>query len=213
MENGRVPHIVPAPAADATFAVIAGGLGRRLGGVAKGLLRREGRTLLEGQLELARSLEFAEVLLSTSRPEPYARFGLRTVPDALPDRGAPGGVHAALAAARTPWVVAVAADMPFVGSPAVLALLGARTASAELICFQVGGRLEPLLAAYRAELAPRWELLLRAEPLSFARLFEHFRTLVLPEEALIAVDPSLASVVSVNTPEGARAAGVELPAG
>src|SRR5688572_18613960 len=109
---------------DVTLAIIAGGLGRRLSGVPKGLLEVEGRTVLERLLSLAP--RFGDMLLVANAPERYARFGLRTVADVVQDKGAPGGVHAALVAARTPWVVAVACDMPFVTPGVLRALLDAR---------------------------------------------------------------------------------------
>src|SRR5215213_9884328 len=99
-----------APHPDVTLALIAGGQGARLGGVAKGLLRLQGQPLLAQLLKL-RPL-FGEVLLVSNDPRPYAAWALPTVADVLPGRGAPGGVHAALAHARTAWVLAVGCDMP-----------------------------------------------------------------------------------------------------
>ncbi|MHB8873401.1 MAG: molybdenum cofactor guanylyltransferase [Myxococcaceae bacterium] len=197
--------IVPFPGGDATLAIIAGGRARRLGGIPKGLLELEGRTLIERLLDLAPL--FAEVLLGANDPSPYARYRLRTVADRVPQRGSPGGVHAVLEASRTPWVFAVAADMPFVSSQVALALLAARSEDADLVCFQVSGRLEPLLAVYRASLAPAWERALPAEP-GFGELFELFRAKVLPQTALATVDPGLRSVVSVNTPQDAERLGI-----
>lgn len=188
--------IVPFPGGDATLGIVAGGKARRLSGLAKGLLVYQGRTFLERLLDL-RPL-FAEVLLGTNDAAPYARFGLGTVADAIVDRGAPGGVHALLAAARTPWLLAVAADMPFVAQAAVEALLAARSDGADAVCFEVSGRLQPLLAVYRAEIARAWGEALAAGP-SFGKLLSRFQTTVLPERALALVDPSLRSVEGVNT--------------
>ncbi|MBF5044272.1 molybdenum cofactor guanylyltransferase [Aggregicoccus sp. 17bor-14] len=199
-----------AAASDTTLALIAGGRGSRLGGVAKGLLRWRGRTLLEHQLQLAPG--FARVLLVTGDPAPYARWGLETVADVIPGRGAPGGVHAALAHARTPWVLALGCDMPFVTRAALAPLLAARAEGGMAVLYRVGGRLEPLLALYRAALAPRWGPLLSGErgP-SFTQLLAAEPVTVLEEAALRAVDPELASVRSVNTPEDLDSLGVQRP--
>ncbi len=193
---------------EVTLAIIAGGQGRRLSGVAKGLLAVEGRTVLERLLELAP--RFGDVLLVANEPEPYARFGLRTVADEVPGKGAPGGVHAALAAARTPWVVAVACDMPFVSGGAVGVLLGAREDGVDAVCFEVAGRLGPLLAVYRSSLAEAWGAALGEDP-SLRQLLSRFRASLLPEAALRAVDPGLRSLVNVNTPEDLARHGVTLP--
>src|SRR6266851_3734325 len=78
---------------DVTLAIIAGGGGHRLGGVAKGLLTLEGRPLIERILDLRP--RFSEVLLVADNPGAYKAYGLRSVPDLVEGRGAPGGVHAA----------------------------------------------------------------------------------------------------------------------
>jgi molybdopterin-guanine dinucleotide biosynthesis protein A len=194
---------------DVTLAVVAGGQGRRLSGVPKGLLRVGEGTVLERLLELAPL--FAEVLLVANMPEPYARFGLRTVADAVPGKGAPGGVHAALLGASTEWVHAVACDMPFVYPEAVRVLLEARGPEVDAVCFTVEGRVEPLLAAYRASLASAWGEALRKGDPSLRELLSQSRARLLPEEALRAVDPELRSLVNVNTPEDLRRHGVGLP--
>ena len=193
---------------DVTLAIIAGGQGRRLSGVPKGLLEVEGRTVLERLLELAP--RFGDVLLVANVPQPYARFGLRTVADLVPDKGAPGGVHAALVAARTPWVVAVACDMPFIAPQVLRVLLGARGDTVDAVCFEVAGRWEPLLAAYRTALATGWGQALGEDP-SLRQLLSRFRARLLSEEALRAVDPTLRSLVNVNTPEDLARHGVSLP--
>jgi molybdenum cofactor guanylyltransferase len=195
---------------DVTLAIIAGGQGRRLSGVPKGLLTVQGRTVLERLLSQAP--HFGDVLLVANVPEPYARFGLRTVADVVPGKGAPGGVHAALVAARTPWVVAVACDMPFVSAEVLRVLLEARDEAVDAVCFEVLGRLEPLLAAYRTTLAAGWGESLREDP-SLRQLLAHARARLLPEEILRTVDPKLRSLVNVNTPEELARHGVTLPRG
>ena len=180
--------------------------------MAKGLLRWRGRPLIAHQLAL-RPL-FAEALLVTGDPGPYAAWGLRSAADVVPGRGAPGGVHAALVNARTPWVLALGCDMPFVTPEALAPLAAARSPGCDAVVYRVGGRLEPLLALYRRELADPWTAQLAApRGPSFRQLLEGARVEVLEEEVLRAVDPELASVRSVNTPEDLEALGVERPRG
>jgi molybdopterin-guanine dinucleotide biosynthesis protein A len=204
-ESGRSGPEYP----DVTLAVIAGGKGERLGGVAKGLLEVEGRPVLARLLELGRLC--GDVLLVANEPGPYARFGVRTVEDVVRGRGAPGGVHAALVGARTEWVLAVACDMPFVAEAAVRVLLGERGPEVDAVCFTVASRVEPLLAVYRRALADPWGEALRAEEPSLRSLLSRCRARLLPEEALRAVDAPLRSVVSVNTPEDLARHGARRP--
>lgn len=180
-----------------TLAILAGGGGTRLGGVAKGLLELEGRSILSRLLELRPA--FAEVLLVANDPRPYAAFGLRTVADVVPGCGAPGGVQAALAFARTDRVFAVACDMPFV-TRAALEALATHGEGAPLACFEVAGRLEPLLGSYETRLAAEWARRLPQRP-SFRVLFEALGGRILPEALLRSVDPGARAVVSLNTPE------------
>ena len=194
-------------ASGVTLAIIAGGVGQRLGGVPKGLLVHQGRTLIERLLDLRDN--FAEVLL-VSGDRAYQCYGLRTTGDLVPGRGAPGGVHAALAKANTPWVVAIGCDMPFVSPGAVQILLDARRARTDWVCFEIAGRLEPLLGVYRSAIAPKWGRLLASQP-SFAELSRRFRHYFLSEQQLREVDPDLRSVVSLNTPEDLRRFEVSLP--
>jgi molybdopterin-guanine dinucleotide biosynthesis protein A len=193
---------------DVSLAILAGGRARRLGGIAKGLLRWQGRTLLEHLLSL--SPRFAETFLVTADPAPYVSFGVRSVPDVVPGRGAPGGVHAALVHAPTPWVLVVAADMPFITLPVLELLLAECTEAVEAVGFEVAGRLEPLLACYRSALAPRWAVALEAHP-SFPEVWQTLRARLLLEEALAEVDPGCRAVRSVNTPEEAKSLSIEMP--
>ena len=197
------------PLLDVSFAILAGGRARRLGGIPKGLLLREGRPLLAHLLALAP--RFADTLLVTSDPKPYVDFGVRSVADVVPERGAPGGVHAALSHARTPWVLVVAADMPFVTNPVLDLLLAERAEQVDAVGFEVDGRLEPLLACYRSALASAWGAALDVSP-SFRALWQTLRGRLLSKEVLAQVDPACRAVVSVNTPEDARAQSIEFPA-
>ena len=182
---------------DVSLAIIAGGHGSRLSGAPKGLLVHQGRSLLSRLLDLAPLVE--DVLLVANDPEAYATYALRTVSDVVPDRGAPGGVHTALLYARTEWVLALGCDMPFVIPAVAEVILSERAGDLDIVAFEVGGRIEPLLAVYRAAIAGRWGRSLVAEP-SFKTLFQAFRSRLLAEDALRAIDPDMRAIVSINTP-------------
>ena len=193
---------------DVSLAIIAGGQGSRLAGTPKGLLTYHGRSFLSRVLDLQSAL--GEVLLVANEPAPYAAYLLRTVADAIPNRGAPGGVHAALTHARTEWILAVGCDMPFVTRAAVELLLSARADQTDIVAFEINGTLEPLLALYRSAIAATWGSALSSHP-SFRDLFRAFRTTLLSEETLKAVDPGMRATVSINTPEDLARFGVQLP--
>jgi molybdenum cofactor guanylyltransferase len=198
---------------DATLAILGGGKGKRLGGAPKGLITLKGRTILETQLDLLPS--FAEGLFVASDPSPYAALlaahpQLRVIPDLIPGKGAPGGVHAALAAARSEWVVAVACDMPFITLKVLQLLLSERAPDVDVVAFQAAGRLQPQLAAYRATLHAAWGRALATDP-PLRVLIGKFRARVLPEDRLKRADPGLRSLEGINEPKDLARLGASLP--
>lgn len=184
---------------DCAAAIIAGGRGTRLDGVNKALLEIGGRPLLDRQLEVLGRL-FPEILLVANDPAPFAPWSLRVVPDELPDRGAPGGVHAALAAARASWVFCIGCDMPWPSERAIAVLADLR-AQADAVAPVRAGRLEPLFAFYARACRPAFDRCLREGSPSFREVLADVRLRTVPEETLAAVDPGLRSLVGINTPE------------
>ncbi len=180
-----------------SLAIVAGGSASRLGGACKPLLRVRGRMVLERLLGL-RTLADEVLLVSPDPRLPDA--GLRRVEDVVPGRGAPGGVQAAMAQARAPWVLAVAGDMPFLDGRAVLPLLEARTDAVDAVAYTVSGRLEPLAALYRSALAPRWAMALAGGGASFRALWSGLRGRTLPESVLREATGDTRAVLSLNLP-------------
>ena len=180
-----------------SLAIVAGGSATRLGGACKPLLPVNGRTVLDRLLGLRTLAD--EVLLVSADPR-LPDAGLVRVEDVVPDRGAPGGVQAAMARARSPWVLAVGGDMPFLDGRAVLPLLEARGEDVDAVAYTVGGRLEPLAALYRSALAPRWAAALAGSGASFRALWGGLRGVTLPESALRAATGDTRAVLSLNLP-------------
>ena len=94
--------------------VLAGGLGRRMGGVDKGLQPLHGKPMVEWVLARLRP-QVSEILINANQnPERYAAFGHAVVPDAIGGYAGPlAGLHAGLKAAKHPLVATVPCDSPF----------------------------------------------------------------------------------------------------
>lgn len=195
---------VPYP--DITGALIAGGRASRLGGVAKGLLSLDGQPLLVRSLELFGRL-FGGSLLVVNDPAPYRRFEVTQVADLVVDRGAPGGLHAALSAATTPWVFAAGCDMPFL-SAAGIALLAARRGGALAVVPRWDGRYEPLHALWSRDALPVLERALGQGNLSLQRLVELCAAVVVEDEDWAKVDPEGRAFLNANTAEEAARLGL-----
>jgi molybdopterin-guanine dinucleotide biosynthesis protein A len=113
-----------------TGVILAGGLGRRMGGTDKGLQELHGRPLVAWVSErLAPQVD--ELLINANQNvERYAAFGDRVVPDQIPDYAGPlAGVHAALSAAAYPLVATAPCDSPFLPADLVFRLFSALTAT------------------------------------------------------------------------------------
>jgi molybdopterin-guanine dinucleotide biosynthesis protein A len=97
-----------------TGIVLAGGQGRRMGGVDKGLQLLHGRPMVAAVLaRLAPQVD--EILINANQNlGAYAAFGHRVVPDAIGGFAGPlAGLHAGLGAARHALVLTVPCDSPF----------------------------------------------------------------------------------------------------
>jgi molybdopterin-guanine dinucleotide biosynthesis protein A len=185
----------------AIAAIVAGGQGRRLGGRAKALLEVGGRRIVDRQLAVLGPL-FSRVVLVASEPGLFADLGLPVIPDRVPGAGPLAGIDAALAALRPgeDALVCVAGDMPFLAAPA-LTLVRDHAPGAAAVAARVGGRPEPLFARYgRACAAPLQEALATGR-LAAAAFLEAMGATFLDEPTLRAADPTLRSLINVNTPD------------
>ncbi len=199
---------------EVTLAVLAGGEGSRLGGVAKPLMLLEGKPLL---VHLLSNVRAREALVLTRTPHLYegfgdgfGGFGARVICDKVPNGGPLAGLDAALAEARTEWVALVAGDMPWLRQDVLEVLAEAAGTDPEWCVFAREDRREPLPGLYRRSLRARLPSLLGRGAGLMALLSETPGAEV-DVERLRPTDPDLQSLRGVNTPEEARRYGVTLP--
>jgi len=147
-----------------TGVVLAGGLGRRMGGVDKGLQELDGQPLVAHVIaRLAPQL--GPLLINANRnAECYAAFGHPVVADAIDGFAGPlAGLHAALAAATTPYVATAPCDSPFLPDDLVSRLFSALTANAAQIAVaRTGEQVHPVFCLCRRELLPSLAAYLQA---------------------------------------------------
>ena len=192
---------------DATGVVLAGGRGKRLGGVRKALLMKNGQPLLAHTLGIFAKL-FPASLVVANEPGVYDGFGAPVVSDPIADRGAPGGLFAALSSATTPWVFLAACDMPALDAR-VIDALSRRREGVHAVVAVIEGRPEPLHAFWAAAARPALEKLLRDGEPSFRDLLATIPHARVPIEELGA--GAAASFANVNTPADLEFHGLSLP--
>lgn len=187
--------------ADVTGAILAGGQGRRMGGVNKALLEVDGEPIV---VRLARTLGalFEQVLVVTRDPAPYEALGLRAVTDRFDQRSSLTGIHAALHHAATPFVFVTACDTPLLQPALVRALLRDLTPDLDVLApIQENGHYEPLCAFYSQACLGPVQALLEQDVFQIIRFFPQVRVRAVPVAELRAVDPDLLSFANANTPE------------
>ncbi len=180
---------------------MAGGNGRRLG-LDKACLCRDGRPLLP-DLVAALERQFPEVLLAVGRRRTFPfPAGGREVEDLIPGYGPLSGLHAGLAGAIHPRVLAVACDMPF-PAPELLALLREAAGPTWAAVCRIRGYIEPFPGVYPRVFLSQVEAATR-EGLGVQAFLARVSHVALPEEEARRADPALRSFVNLNTPQDVR---------
>jgi len=99
---------------DVTGIILAGGQGRRMGGVDKGLVDLDGKPMVAHVIARLAPQVAAIVINANQNVERYAAFGHPVVSDEVGGFAGPlAGLHAGLSAATTPYVVTSPCDSPF----------------------------------------------------------------------------------------------------
>lgn len=139
-----------------TGVILAGGQGRRMGGVDKGLRELRGKAMVKWVLErLVPQVD--EVLINANQnPDVYGRFGHRVIADQIGGFAGPlAGLHCGLSAASHPLVVTVPCDSPFLPTDLVARLGSAMQAQqAQLTVARTGDQPHPVFCLCRRDVLP-----------------------------------------------------------
>ena len=178
-----------------TGVVLAGGLGRRMGGVDKGLQLLNGRSLV-GHIIDRLAPQVSELLINANQnDERYAAFGHRVVPDLIPGFAGPlAGLHAALAVATHPLVATAPCDSPFLPADLVLRLFQALTAAnADLAVARTGDQMHPVFCLCQRTLLPQLTDFLARGERKMALWHAELKV------AVVAFDDQAAAFENINT--------------
>src|SRR5258707_1379287 len=140
--------------------VLAGGLGRRMGGVDKGLQPLHGQAMVQHVLaRLAPQVD--EIVINANQNlERYGALGHRVVSDRVGGFAGPlAGLHAGLEAIAHPLAVTVPCDSPFLPSDLV-ARLRAHLGANDLAVAKTGDQPHPVFALVRRSVAANLEAFL-----------------------------------------------------
>ena len=126
--------------------ILAGGRSQRMGRD-KAWLLLQGKPLLLQQIELAREVGAAEVLISGRVGVDYGAFDCPVLRDRFEDAGPLAGIESALSAMSTPLLLVLAVDMPNMRAAPLQALIAQCSENCGGIP-RVNNRIEPLAAVY-----------------------------------------------------------------
>src|SRR5512134_455814 len=140
--------------------VLAGGQGRRMGGVDKGLQLLRGKPMIEWVLERL-APQVGEVIVNANQNIPsYEKYGYRVVRDEVGGFAGPlAGLHAGLKAAANPLVVTVPCDSPFLPDDLVKRLSAALT-NQHLAVAKTGEQPHPVFALMKRDVRESLEAFL-----------------------------------------------------
>ena len=183
--------------ADCTAIILAGGDSQRMGCDKTQLLLGD-RTLLQRVIAIVQPL-FPQVLVSVRQHRP--EIALPQVCDDYSNVGPLAGLCAGLAQSGTPWIFAVASDMPFV-QPALIERLAQHRAGYQAVVPVVNGHPHPLAAFYSASCLDQMRALLEAEGRrSLRAALEHLKVCYVNETDVLKSDPGLRSFFDLDTPQ------------
>jgi len=136
------------------IGIFVGGVGKRMGGVAKGLLHAPHghQTLIERLVLVCGRAAPTATLCLVGVSADYASIQLAQLPDDPPGTGPIGGLRSLLLharAERAPRALALACDLPFLDERTIASLLEPLQAAARVPL--VEERFQPLAAAYATE--------------------------------------------------------------
>ena len=148
---------------DITGIVLAGGMGRRMGGVDKGLVLLGGKPMAAHAIARLLPQVGALIVNANQNRERYEALGYPVVADDVGGFAGPlAGLHAGMTRAATPYVVTVPCDSPFL-PPDLVARLGEglERERAQLAVAYTGAQPHPVFALVDRAVLPHLAAFLR----------------------------------------------------
>lgn len=139
-----------------TGILLAGGQGRRMGGVDKGLQLLRGKAMAQHVIDRF-APQVDELLINANKNiEQYQALGYRVIPDAIGGFAGPlAGLHRGLSEATHPLVVTAPCDSPFLPLDLVAQLKAALDANnAELAVAKTGDQPHPVFSLCKTIVLP-----------------------------------------------------------
>ncbi len=183
-----------------TGVILAGGQGRRMGSVDKGLRELRGKAMVAWVLErFAPQVE--EMLINANQNlDVYAKFGHRVIPDEIGGFAGPlAGLQRGLSEAHHPLVATAPCDTPFLPADLVTRLhVALETQQAQLAVARTGDQPHPVFCICRRDVLPHLTKFLND---GGRKIDAWYSTLKVVE---VAFDDQPGAFSNINTPDELR---------
>lgn len=178
--------------------ILAGGQGRRLGGVDKARLQIGEKAIIESQLELL-CRKFEGVIISSGVKGRYVYPGVQEVVDEQMRCGPLMGLYCGLRESEQERNFVTGCDMPYLHEQVIQLLVEESRGEVEAVVAVVNGERQPLMAVYhRRALGKIGKCLDRGE-YKFMSLLSELEVKEIDEERIRRVDGELKSFFNINT--------------
>ena len=177
--------------------ILAGGLGRRMGNVDKGLQELHGRPMVAWVIERLAPQVDELIINANQNLERYAAYGYPVVTDQIPDFAGPlAGLHAALSTTPHPLVVTAPCDSPFLPADLVSRLLAALIEKdAELAVARTFEQAHPVFCLCKRDVLPHLTAFLGSGGRKVDRWYATLKMVEVP------FDDEAAAFENINTRE------------
>lgn len=189
-----------------TGVILAGGMGRRMNGVDKGLVLLNGREMICYIIDALKP-NVSEVVVNANRNlDAYEKFGASVVADSIEGYQGPlAGLEAGMSQAKTPWVFTCPCDSP-IQSSSLLPYMWQqiKNTDANIGLAYDGERTHPVFSLVQTNLLESLRAYLGAGDRKIDRWFEQHK--------LLTIDCSdyATSFVNINTEDELQSAALQL---
>ena len=183
-----------------TAIILAGGKSSRMG-FDKQFLKLRDKYIIEMITEKLEKV-FNEIIIVTSRPEEYVKYGYKLVEDDIKDFGPLAGVHVGLKSSCSVHNYVVACDMPFINIKYLnymMELINQHEGKVDGVITRLGEWIEPFNAFYSKSLLQKLEENIKKGNKQINLLLQDSNVLYVSEAAAREFSPDWDMFTNVNT--------------
>jgi molybdopterin-guanine dinucleotide biosynthesis protein A len=181
-----------------TGVILSGGKSLRMG-QDKAFIEIAGLPMIERILRVLRDL-FEETLIVANQIDPYRRLGTSVYSDAIPGRGALGGLYTGLLFSSFETSFCVGCDMPFL-KPSLISYLADKIEGHDAVVPRTADGLQPLHAIYSKNCLGAIRRVIEAKKDKVIDFYPLVNLKVIPESDFSFLTGWRESFVNINTPE------------